>query len=229
MAPHTPSSGLGGLNLRSLAQSAGGETSKRMAGGTRAYGAAAQSGVTERKGFFLSGEEAQGRQHAHENRQQAADAALARRQQSLREGTGAAQRRYSALSAARSRRIQEMQEKEENADWFDKQRFTTDENIRQAQAMAAWERDNMPEEESGIPRLSDFGPRSIDPLRGAALNEQQPGFISLSDDDRTNTANILKDYSDDPAGLIQAMRDKFGKRARTASYALWDAGYGLGG
>jgi hypothetical protein len=221
---------LGGLNLSALANQAHGETRTRQKGGASHLAASLASLLQEQGGYLKAGEESQGRGHRFQQAQQALDHQLARREQAMREARAYASMRSSRVNARKQAEYKRLMEEGEEATWMKQQRFQTDENIRQATAIAELEaRLNPEEEESDLPSLRDFGGSSISPLRGAALNEQKPGFINLTQRERDKTAELINKFGEDPALIQEEMRDFFGNRTRAASYALWDAGYGLQG
>lgn len=225
--------GLGGLSLSALASTGHGETKRRTAGGLAQQKAGIATAARESAGLRTAGHEAQEREHRAARAQAAAQAALARREQAMRESAAIAAINAEAFENAAQRKHKKDLEGLANATWFDQQRFQTDENIRQqvevARQLAQYET-----EDDGLPSLDTFGPNVMSPLRGAALNKEQPGQFDVSDADLQETAKILSEVTT-PQELDQRLREYYtqkdgtGYRSRTASMALWELGYGLQG
>lgn len=214
-------------NLRALAADAGRETTRRTKAGNAMY-AGARASENRLFGDDLRGqEEAQQRGNSFQAHQAALDEALARREASMRQAAAMAEARMAQQERLKQRTFDREMEARENATWFDQQRFQTDENIRQAIAIAqAQDALGGDQVNSDDPRLSDFGRHEINPMRGQALELNPSGLsFSLTPEQRQRTQELISKHGEDPAKLIEEMRKLYGKRDRTASVALWDLGY----
>jgi hypothetical protein len=219
----------GGLNLSSIAAGAHGETRRRVRGSNAAMNSAMATELAERQGYFKSNEEEQGRTHSAQATQQALDIALARREQAMREARAHAAARYSQQQRARDDQLRAAQEAREKSDWFDQQRFQTDENIRQQQAIMEMQARLQPQDD-GTPKLSDFGGRAISAQRGALLAEQAPDRFKPTDNEVGFIEDAYAEFGDNPLAMEAFLREKFGNRTRTASRALYETyGIGMGG
>lgn len=228
MPAHNPE-GLAGLDLAGLARSGARETATRAKGGDRLRTAAISSMWNESQGRRQGELDEQTRQIQFQRAQMLANETLARREAAVREqaamGRYQAERRMGQMTD----RFEADQKRRETANWFDQQTFQTDEAIRQAKAVAAIEAQYAGETDDAmdLPPLSAFGTHAIHPLRGAALNAEQPGRFSVSEADRRAASEAIARASAEEIPLEPLLREHFGKRDRTASLALWQLGYGL--
>lgn len=214
-----------GLRLADIASAAGAETSRRMTGQDQMQRAGLDSALRLILGGLKGDEEAGARQQNFESRQQALDHANARREQAMRSAAAMASARLAQQQRAKDRAYAEEQERRENASWFMKQAFQTDENIRQAEAMAALEaRLGGAQVDDSLPRLSDFGRHEINPMRGQALDLAGTRF-PYHEGDMEATRALIESNQGDTDRLLQALREHYGQRDRTASQALWDLGW----
>lgn len=224
---------LGGLNLAALASSAQAETGQRIAGQQDMLAATLQSMLQEQGGMHAGQQAQQGREQSFERAQAMLGEALALREQKMREAEQAARINFEASQGQLDRDF-EMQQSAGQPDWYAQQRFQTDENIRQAKALAALQ--SQAEEAQAAPRLSDFGNSTINPYRGQALMGSKWGKknrVKVGQKTREAAQDAIGNYGDDPAALMSELRKAYkdhGNRAdEIASIALWQLGYGMGG
>lgn len=231
----------GGLDLGALAAQGTAESSARARGSEAQMASYLASMLAEQRGLLGSQEEAQERDLVFQAAQAALEQALARREADLQEAAARARmafeqqqgnldRQSRASIAAADRAASSAAED----DWYARQRFQTDENIRQAMILAAME------EEMAKPRLSDFGSNEINAYRGEALANEgykpSTGKRSLLNPniwgmvrpaaDKAVTAKAAEQYGNDPAVLAAALRRYAPTRSKDMSYALYDLGYG---
>lgn len=225
-------SSLGGLSLQGLAAANVNEAARQAMAMNYWHNAGNQSGVRLFGDDMRGQEEKQQRGHTFERAQNKADEALARRQQAAREAAQAASRRLAVLERAARQKAEAEAEKRENADWFAKQQFQTDENIRQARAMMELEArfgDGQDDEDSDMPRLSDFGNAEFNPYRGQALSmpnrSEQFGLGDPHGYSEEEAEQVRALLAGEPTEVIPGVRDLFGRRSRAGSTALWDLGY----
>lgn len=230
---------VGGLDLGALAQQGTAESSARARGSEAQMASYLASMLQEQRGLLGSQEQAQERDLVFQAAQAALEQALARREADLQEAAARARmafeqqqgnldRQSRASIAAADRAASSAAED----DWYARQRFQTDENIRQAMALAALE------EEMGKPRLSDFGPDEINAYRGEALAREgyKPsagkGFFgrvvgaARTVMDKAYISKAVEAYGNDPNVLSAALRRYAPNRDEDLSYALYNLGYG---
>jgi hypothetical protein len=225
-APKNPI-GLAGLNLADLARSGSHETGMRLKGAEGLHTAALSSMFNESQGRRKGELDEQTREQQFRRAQMLADETLARREAAVREQAAMGRYRSERQQQQMVQRFDDIERRRETANWFDQQTFQTDEAIRQAEAIAAIQAQYEGQEGSGIPALRSFGTHAIHPLRGAALNAEQPGRFEVSDKDRQAAAAAIARATAEQIPLEPLLREHFGKRDRTASLALWQLGYGL--
>ena len=239
----------GGLDLGALAAQGTAESAQRSQGSQAAMNSYLQSMLAEQSGLLQGGAEAQNRDQQFLRAQAMLEEALARREAALQEAQaraemafqeqqGNANRSHAAGESADDRAVQmariaaeQSAARAEGDDWYAKQRFQTDENIRQAEILAKMERaqrniDRKAEmkmaERAEQPRLSDFGKDEVSAFRGLAL--QNAGYKS-----KTNwikqaaldnaIRNAYAEYGAQPAALKSRL-SQIGDDEDT-SIALW--------
>lgn len=231
---------LGGLDLAALAQGGVTESTLRAQGSEQQMASYLASMLAEQRGLLGSQEEAQERDLVFQAAQQALEHALARREADLQEAAARARMAFEAQQAHLDRKTRASIAAADRAasgsaadDWYARQIFQTDENIRQAMALAALE------EEMSKPRLSDFGNQEINAYRGEALANSgyKPGgggkglFGRVAAAtrpliDRAAVQYAVEKYGNDPSVLSAALRRYAPGRSKELSYALYDLGYG---
>lgn len=178
--PINPNSA-GGLDLNALAAQGTAESAQRSQGSQAAMNSYLQSMLAEQSGLLQGGAEAQNRDQQFLRAQAMLDEALARREAALQEAQARAEIAFQEQQGNANRSAQAA----EVDDWYAKQRFQTDENIRQAQVLSKMEqgyraKDRKIEmkmaERAEQPRLSDFGSDEVSAFRGLAL--QNAGYKS---------------------------------------------------
>lgn len=220
-----------GINLPALASAGRADTQKRIAGKSSLTKAGLADMLRQNDAGRSATLESQGREQTFARGQSAADDRLARRRQDMQEYMQRVGQQYARLEAERDRDHQKSMQGMENASWYDKQRFQTDENIRQAKALASL--DAEAEDPGYLPE--DFGASTISPVLGEAIARNDPGarkafeanVWGASDGVRSRVTKAIQDSAGDPVALEALLREAFGKNTRTASMALFDLGYGL--
>lgn len=234
--PSSPA--LGGLDLSQIASSAQAESGRRNAGAKGALEASLATMLNEQQGMIAGQGEAQSRANAFERTQAILAETMARRAQTLQE------------EGARARAAFEAENAPGSENWYAQQRFQTDENIRQAKALGAMDRQYQKTDRKQAardadreaqPRLSDFGRDAINPYRGQALEGTRSkatgaaGWLGLerevgpSQEELAATSDLIREYGADPNALMAALREQYGTDDEAASVALWRLGYGTGG
>lgn len=222
--PESPN-GLG-LDLSAMASKGHAETKTRVKGGLGQRKAALASMYAEAQAGRASNLASLDRRNAFARAQSLADDALARRQMAAREAAAAAERRQEILERQALEKAEALREKRAAADWYDQQEFQTDQNIRQqvevAKQLKALETD---ETEGLLPDLSEFGGSTISSLRGASLNEHQPGRfkVTAAELEAARAAYEAETPQEADRLLREAFKQKDGTgyRSRTASLALY--------
>lgn len=220
--PSSPA--LGGLDLSALATSSQQESARRNAGAKSHLEASLASMLNEQAAGIAAQGEEQSRQQQFERTQAMLSERMARRAQALQEQT------------RRERAQYEADQRGGTPNWYEQQRFQTDENIRQAKALRQFDiEDREAAEAAEMPRLSDFGADAINPYKGQAweahLKERRIDTNDvLDDDDIARVRELISEYGADPNVLFEQLRNEMGPGGdERASYALWRLGYGMGG
>lgn len=212
-------------NLTALAADAGRETSRRTSMGNQMHARGNASNSRLLAGKLEGDEQAEQRGMAFQAQQAALDTALARREQHLRNSAAMAQARLEHEERMKQAHHQREMEQRENGNWYDQQSFQTDEAIRQAEAVAAIQaRYGTAATDDSMPRLSDFGSKEINPMRGQALTLEGPE-IKVSKADRDKARQLWEQYGENPVQLALEANRMFPGKPRTASLALWQVGY----
>lgn len=234
MAPYQSSQPLG-LDLAALATQGMAENDARLAGGRSLLDAYLNSVLENQEAGYAAGAERDTRMFDFQRQQALMADSLARRGQDQVGELQGERQRWEAEQAALQRAFLASQSQREQAfelgqaaagedDWMERERFQTDEAIRQAVTLMGLE------EEASRPRLSDFGSQSVNPYRGQAiLGELQRGGYNrspLTREERRAAQEVIRRHGSDPAKTVQAMQELFGHAGR-ASIALFDLGYGM--
>lgn len=224
---------LGGLDLSALAAGAQAETGRRVQGAQSHLAASLASMLNEQGGMLAGQAEAQGRDQTFQRAQAMLAESLARRGQIMEDADRLARARFEAEQAGGQ------------PNWYDQQRFQTDENIRQAKALAELERQQADEDarEKEV-RLSDYSDLTIDPQKGFLIDQAPRNSISkgkwskrlangtyITDADQKKVRDLIEDHGTEPIALDRELRKYFGGGqlgANRASYALYRLGYGSG-
>lgn len=225
--PSSPS--LGGIDLSQLAASAGAETDRRNAGAKGALEASLASMLNEQGGMLAAQGEAQSRANTFARTQAMLAESMQRRAQGIQEQT------------ARERAQAEADARGSQPNWYEQQRFQTDENIRQAKILYAMERSGAKADREAaaaddMPSLSDFGSDAINPYKGQAWEAdlKRKGIDTehiITPEQRDEVRALIAQYGADPALLtdeMQKYKNTFSTGSSAdeiASYALWRLGY----
>lgn len=155
----------GGLDLSAIAGGNEAETQARLGGLTDLFGLVTADDRRRAAAELAGANEASGRERDTHSSEAQRDRDL---EASMNATARAFQERQAALTRSLNARLGRGGSGEPN--WFDQQKFETDENIRQAAAIAAIQAQY---EQGGAqgqqPHLSDFGESQVDPYRGRAL------------------------------------------------------------
>ena len=237
--------GIPGLDLNALAQAGLAESTRRADLGSSMLGAGLQSGLNEDQGALDAGMEKQIREQAFARAQALLAEQLSRREQAMREAEAMARMRFEEEQGnlqrgflareggrerhndtmiATMRRAAELSNGEPN--WYEQQRFQTNENIRQAKAIAAMEaaqrqQDREYEAQESEPRESDFGDAAVNPYRGKAIIDSKPG-LKMTAAERKRYSAMLKNASYDPATFARMLREDPKHGPRGDSVVLWE-------